>query len=71
MRSRTENKTFDYEVDAQNNSIQIYIDGESYKVTLRRKDLEKNLSLYPKVKVSKVDPINKNLKFEFVEENAE
>lgn len=67
LRSRTENKTFDYDVDSKSNSIKIHIDGDSYDVTLRRKDLEKNLSLYPKVKVSKVDPVNKSLKFEFVD----
>jgi len=67
LRSRTEGKTFQYEVDSSNNSISIYIDGESYNVTMRRTDLERNLSDYPMVKVSKVDPINKNLKFEFVE----
>ena len=67
LRDRTENKVFEYDVDSKSNSIKIHIDGELYEVTLRRKDLERNLSLYPKVRVSKVDPINKNLKFEFVE----
>lgn len=67
LRDRTENKVFEYDVDSKSNSIKIHIDGELYEVTLRRKDLEKNLSLYPRVRVSKVDPINKNLKFEFVE----
>lgn len=66
LRNRTENKTFDYDVDSNNNSIKIHIDGESYDVTLKRKDLDMNLNLYPKVRVYKVDPINKNLKFEFV-----
>ena len=67
LRTRTEGESFEYEVDSNNNSISIYIDGESYNVTMRRKDLERNLNHYPMVKVSKVDPINKNLKFEFVE----
>lgn len=67
LRNRTENKIFDYQVDSNSNSIEIDIDGNPVKVTLRRKDLEKNLNMYPKVKVFKVDPINKNLKFEFVE----
>lgn len=68
LRTRTENKSFEYDVDSKSNSIKIHIDKESsYEVTLRRKDLERNLSLYPMVRVSKVDPINKNLKFEFVE----
>ena len=67
LRTRTEGESFKYEVDSNNNSISIYIDGESYQVTMRRKDLERNLNQYPMVKVSKVDPINKSLKFEFVE----
>ena len=67
LRDRTENKVFEYDVDSKSNSIKIHIDDESYEVTLRRRDLERNLSLYPRVRVSKVDPINKNLKFEFVE----
>jgi len=67
LRNRTEGESFDYDVDSNTNSIKIYIDGESYGVTLRKKDLQKNLNLFPKVKVSKVDPINKSLKFEFVE----
>lgn len=66
LRSRTEGESFEYEVNSSNNTISIYIDGESYKVTMRRRDLERNLTHYPMVKVSKVDPINKNLKFEFV-----
>jgi ribosomal protein S1 len=67
LRTRTEGESFEYDVDSNNNSIKIYIDGESYDVTMRRKDLQRNLDIYPKVKVSKVDPINKSLKFEFVE----
>ena len=39
----------------------------SYEVSLRRKDLERNLNQFPQVRVFKVDPINKRLKFEFVE----
>jgi len=67
LREKTENKSFDYEIDSNNNSIKIQIDDESFEVTLKRKDLQHNLNLYPRVKVYKVDPINKNLKFEFVE----
>jgi predicted RNA-binding protein with RPS1 domain len=67
LRNRTEGESFEYDIDSNTNSIKIYIDGESYGVTLRKKDLQKNLDLYPKVKVFKVDPINKSLKFEFVE----
>jgi predicted RNA-binding protein with RPS1 domain len=69
LRSRTEGQSFEYDVDSSNNSISIYIDGESFNVTMRRLDLERNLNNYPMVKVSKVDPINKNLKFECVESN--
>jgi ribosomal protein S1 len=68
LRNRTEGESFEYDVDSNTNSIKIYIDGESYGVTLRKKDLQRNLDLYPRVKVSKVDPINKSLKFEFVED---
>ena len=67
LREKTENKSFYYEIDSNNNSIKIHIEDEFFEVTLKRKDLQKNLTLYPRVKVSKVDPINKNLKFEFVE----
>lgn len=68
LKNRTENKSFKYDLGSKSNSIKIHIDADSsYEVTLRRNDLERNLSLYPKVKVFKVDPINKNLKFEFVE----
>jgi ribosomal protein S1 len=63
LRERTENRSFSYTVDSKNNSIAIEVDGESFEVALRRKDLEKNINRYPYVKVSKVDPINKNLKF--------
>lgn len=68
LRDRTEGNSFDYEVNVENNSISIYVDGDTFDVTLRRKDLEANLDNFPKVKVIKVDPINKNLKFEFVED---
>lgn len=67
FRNRIENKVFDYDVESNSNSIKIHIDDELYEVTLKRTDLDRNLSLYPRVKVLKVDPINKNLKFEFVE----
>jgi ribosomal protein S1 len=67
LREKTENKSFNYEIDLNNNSIKIKIENDSFEVTLKRKDLQKNIDLYPMVKVYKVDPINKNLKFEFVE----
>jgi ribosomal protein S1 len=66
LKEKTENKSFEYEVDSKSNSIKIQIEDEMFEVTLRRRDLEKNLSMYPKVRVYKVDPINKNLKFEFI-----
>lgn len=67
LRNRTENHCFNYSVSDNKSSISIDIDGENFEVSLRRKDLEKNLTRYPLVKVFKVDPINKRLKFEFVE----
>lgn len=69
LRNRTENQSFKYSIHEAKNSISIEIDGESFEVSLRRKDLEQNLNKFPLVKVFKVDPINKRLKFEFVEEN--
>jgi len=69
LREKTETKSFAYDVDPKKNSISIYIDGENYEVSLKRKDLEKNLSRFPYVKVSKVDVLNKSLKFEFVEDS--
>lgn len=68
LKERTESKTFTYEVNLKKNSISIDIDGENYEVSMRRKDLEKNLTEFPYVKVSKVDILNKSLKFEFVSE---
>jgi ribosomal protein S1 len=68
LKERTEARTFSYNVNAKKNSITIDIDGENYEVSLKRKDLEKNLNRYPYVKVSKVDILNRSLKFEFVED---
>lgn len=70
LRNRTENRSFKYQVERNKNSISIDIDGENFEVTLRRKDLDKNLNKYPLVKVFKVDPINKRLRFEFVEDQS-
>ncbi len=70
LRNKTENHSFKYSVNKNKNSISIDIDGENFEVSLKRQELEKNLNKYPYVKVFKVDPINKRLKFEFVEENA-
>ena len=68
LREKTESRSFAYEVDAKKNSISIDIDGENYNVSLKRKDLEKNLNQFPYVRVSRVDILNKSLKFEFVED---
>lgn len=68
LKEKTESRSFTYDVDAKKNSIAIDIDGESYEVSLKRKDLEKNLNKFPYVRVSKVDILNKSLKFEFVED---
>ena len=68
LREKTESRRFAYEVNAKKNSISIDIDGENYEVSLKRKDLENNINKFPYVKVSKVDILNKSLKFEFVED---
>lgn len=68
LKEKTESRSFTYDVDSKKNSIAIDIDGESYEVSLKRKDLEKNLNKFPYVRVSKVDILNKSLKFEFVED---
>lgn len=68
LKQKTESRSFTYNVDAKKNSIAIDIDGENYEVSLKRKDLEKNLNKFPYVRVSKVDILNKSLKFEFVED---
>lgn len=70
LRNRTENQSFRYQIDEKRNSISIDIDGENFEVSLRSKDLNRNLSDLPFVKVFKVDPINRSLKFEFVESNS-
>jgi len=67
LRNRTENQSFKYTVNENKNSISIEIDGEKFDVSLKRQDLKDNLNRYPLVKVFKVDPIKKSLKFEFVE----
>jgi predicted RNA-binding protein with RPS1 domain len=68
LREKTESRRFAYEVNTKKNSISIDIDGENYEVSLKRKDLENNINKFPYVKVSKVDILNKSLKFEFVED---
>lgn len=70
LRNKTENHTFEYTVNQSKHSISINIDGENFEVSLKRQELDKNLSKFPYVKVFKVDPINKRLRFEFVEENS-
>lgn len=68
LRERTENQSFEYSIDRNRNSIKIQIDDKDYEVSLRKKDLDANLSQFPRVKVSKVDPINRQLNFEFTGE---
>lgn len=68
LRNKTENNSFTYTINKVKNSISIDIFGENYEVQLKKNDLQDNLNRYPLVKVFKVDPINKRLKFEFVEE---
>jgi predicted RNA-binding protein with RPS1 domain len=68
LKERTENRSFMYSVNNKNSSISIEVDGESFEVSLKKKDLEKNLNQFPFVKVSKVNPIQKSVKFEFVED---
>ena len=68
LREKTESRRFAYDVNINKNSISINIDGENYEVSLKRKDLENNINKFPYVKVSKVDILNKSLKFEFVED---
>ena len=66
LKEKAEGMLFDYDVDMDNNCIQIYIEGEPYQVNVRKKDLNANISsFYPKVKIFKVDPLNQSLKFEF------
>jgi ribosomal protein S1 len=67
LRNKTENQIFNYTLNNSNSSISIEIEGESFPVSLTKSDLSKNLTRYPKVKIFKVDPINKLLRFEFVE----
>ena len=71
LKEKTENRSFPYDVNSKKNSISIDIDGENYEVSLKRRDLDKNLNRYPFVRVSKVDMINKSLKFEFVESDLD
>jgi ribosomal protein S1 len=68
LKERTENRSFQYTVNNKNSSISIEVDGESFEVSLKKKDLDKNLNQFPFVKVSKVNPIQKSVKFEFVEQ---
>lgn len=70
LRNKTENQSFPYNVIEHKNAISIEIDGESFEVALKRNDLDKNLNRFSMVKVFKVDPINRRLKFEFVEGNS-
>ena len=44
----------------------IKVDDLEMPVAMKKRDMEKNLEEFPKVFITKVDPINKRLKFEFV-----
>lgn len=68
LRGSAENQSFEYSIDTNKNSIKININDQDYEVSLKKKDLDSNLSQFPRVKVSKVDPINRQLNFEFTGE---
>lgn len=68
LRNRTENNSFSYKVNKDNESIAIEIDGSDFNVAVTKKDIDENAKTFPFVKVFKVDPINKRLNFEFTKE---
>lgn len=68
IRDKAENKVFDYEADLKAGTININLDGEDLEIGVKPKELKKNVDKFPFVKVFKVDPINKRLKLDFVEE---
>lgn len=67
FRERTENQSFEYDLDKAKNSIKIYVDDSNFEVNLKKSDMDKNFSKYPLIKVFKVDPINKHVKFKFID----
>ena len=42
------------------------VDGSEIPVTVKKRDMEKKLEDFPRILITKVDPINKRVKFEFV-----
>lgn len=66
IKRKIENKSFKYEIDYSKNCIKISIEDKNLEFSLKKSDFNKNLSKYPIVRISKVDPINKKVKFEFV-----
>lgn len=68
FRYKIEDTKVDYEIDYEDSRVIIKVDEMEIPVAMKKKDLEKNLEDFPKILVTKVDPINKRLKFEFVSE---
>jgi ribosomal protein S1 len=65
FRDKVEGTKVDYTINYSDNSMTLNIDGNDHIIPLKKRDMEKNLELFPKVLISKVDPINQRLKFEF------
>ena len=65
FKDKIEGTKVDYVINYDNSSMTLNIDGNYHEIALKKRDLEKNLELFPKVLISKVDPINQRLKFEF------
>lgn len=66
FRDKIEGQQIDYTLNYDNNEIVIEFDDMEIPIAMKKKDLEKNLEDFPKILITKVDPINKRLKFEFV-----
>jgi ribosomal protein S1 len=65
FRDKVEGTKVDYKIDYTDSTMTLNIDGNEHVVSMKKRDMEKNLELFPKVLISKVDPINQRLKFEF------
>jgi len=66
FRQKIEGTKVDYEIDYDESKVIIQVDDMEIPVAMKKRDMEKNLEDFPKILVTKVDPINKRLKFEFV-----
>jgi predicted RNA-binding protein with RPS1 domain len=66
LRNKIEGHRLEYEIDYEENKVMIKVDDLEMPVAMKKRDMEKNLEEFPKVFITKVDPINKRLKFEFV-----